>query len=984
MGFKNYLAIVVLFILGNVQNIFAQPSNDACASAIPLTVTNGSCSSILYTNVAATTVGSDPAPACWSPATRSHTVWFSFVATTADIELSTNFAGTLANTQIGVYSGTCGSLTQLACQEDVNTAGGLLHTNVILHGLTIGNTYYVMVDGNGTSTGTFGICAQETLPVAPPSPIQDCDTAQFLCNKNNVSIPNGTGGPGLVQTNPSCFGSPGERASWWYTFTVATSGTLNFTITPNGSVDYDFAVYNVTTGCPGTELVCNWDGTTGATGLCGTAFGCENTITVTAGQTYAILVDRYTSASTFGFVMDFTGTTATFTSPTPSFTASAACLGQATNFTNTTIGSNTYSWNFGDGFTSNLENPSHTYAATGTYNVTLLVTTVPGGCQNQIIIPVTVSPIPTVNAGSDTSTCSGACVTLSGATNATGYTGPLSLSNTTSYTIPDSSTTGVSSPINVTGVLPATIGAGSIASVCINLSHGWDSDLDIFLRCPDGTLLELSTDNGGSGSNYTSTCFTPTAVNVIGSAGNTTPPFTGTYAPEQAFSTLNGCTANGTWELFVQDDLGGVTGTITGWTITFNNTYPPFVWSPTTAMTGANTLTPSVCPTSTTTYTLTAYGAGGCVVTDTVLVTVTPGPTLTLTSAAATTNQSVCANSPITNITYSVAGGATGATVSGLPAGVTGSYLAGVFTISGTPTTPGTYNYTVTTTGGGCTAATATGVINVNNAPVLTSITSTTPICSGNNAVFNLTGTPNAIITYNINGGTSQTITLSAAGTASVTVPSVVANTTLNATNVAAAGTSVIGNGLSASGGINPTNATGVISALGAAATTTNCSTIDNANNTQTITLQHLVPAGTIITISIARDNNQGSVNISDGTSNIGAFSAGPNDILQQITVTTTVATNTIVITRVNGTTWVDGVQYTIILPGCSNAITSSNTVVVSPLNTIAAGTSQTVCVNSAITNITLATTGATGATFTGLPAGVTGSWAANVVTISG
>ena len=53
-------------------------------------------------------------------------------------------------------------------------------------------------------------------------------------------------------------------------------------------------------------------------------------------------------------------------------------------------------------------------------------------------------------------------------------------------------------------------------------------------------------------------------------------------------------------------------------------------------------------------------------------------------------------------------------------------------------------------------------------------------------------------------------------------------------------------------------------------------------------------------------------------------------------------------------------------------------------MNTIAAGTNQTVCINSAITNITLATTGATGATFTGLPAGVTGSWSGNLVTISG
>lgn len=45
----------------------------------------------------------------------------------------------------------------------------------------------------------------------------------------------------------------------------------------------------------------------------------------------------------------------------------------------------------------------------------------------------------------------------------------------------------------------------------------------------------------------------------------------------------------------------------------------------------------------------------------------------------------------------------------------------------------------------------------------------------------------------------------------------------------------------------------------------------------------------------------------------------------------------------------------------------------------------QTVCINTAITNITYSTTGATGiGTPTGLPAGVTASWSSNVVTISG
>jgi hypothetical protein len=52
---------------------------------------------------------------------------------------------------------------------------------------------------------------------------------------------------------------------------------------------------------------------------------------------------------------------------------------------------------------------------------------------------------------------------------------------------------------------------------------------------------------------------------------------------------------------------------------------------------------------------------------------------------------------------------------------------------------------------------------------------------------------------------------------------------------------------------------------------------------------------------------------------------------------------------------------------------------------TSASGTdNQSVCVNEAITPITYGTTGATGANFSGLPAGVTGSFAGGNITISG
>ncbi|MBS1918657.1 MAG: lamin tail domain-containing protein [Bacteroidetes bacterium] len=114
-------------------------------------------------------------------------------------------------------------------------------------------------------------------------------------------------------------------------------------------------------------------------------------------------------------------------------------------------------------------------------------------------------------------------------------------------------------------------------------------------------------------------------------------------------------------------------------------------------------------------------------------ITVNLNSTISLTSAAGTNNQSFCQGTTLTPITYAVGGGATGANVSGLPAGVSGSFSGGVFTISGTPTASGIFNYTVTTTGP-CTNVSATGRITVNATPVIT-LTSPNPItvCSGEN-----------------------------------------------------------------------------------------------------------------------------------------------------------------------------------------------------------------------------------------------------------
>ncbi len=87
--------------------------------------------------------------------------------------------------------------------------------------------------------------------------------------------------------------------------------------------------------------------------------------------------------------------------PTPAFTVNAPyCATRSISFTDASVPNSgtitTWLWNFGDGNTSNAQNPTHTYAAAGTYTVTLQVTT-SKGCTNiaaQQIINVSVLPLP--------------------------------------------------------------------------------------------------------------------------------------------------------------------------------------------------------------------------------------------------------------------------------------------------------------------------------------------------------------------------------------------------------------------------------------------------------------------------------------------------------------------------------------------------------------------------------------------------------------
>ena len=67
-----------------------------------------------------------------------------------------------------------------------------------------------------------------------------------------------------------------------------------------------------------------------------------------------------------------------------------------------------------------------------------------------------------------------------------------------------------------------------------------------------------------------------------------------------------------------------------------------------------------------------------------------------------------------------------------------------------------------------------TSSVVVNPLPVATISAPSSFACIGSNAIFNVTGTPNAVVSYTINGGTPQAVTLDASGAAVLDIPSVV------------------------------------------------------------------------------------------------------------------------------------------------------------------------------------------------------------------
>ncbi|MFT6916932.1 MAG: subtilisin-like proprotein convertase family protein, partial [Motiliproteus sp.] len=106
------------------------------------------------------------------------------------------------------------------------------------------------------------------------------------------------------------------------------------------------------------------------------------------------------------------------------------------------------------------------------------------------------------------------------------------------------------------------LNASDLDSVGFDVVHTYVRDLVFDLIAPDGSQINLVTQEGSSQNNFTNTVIATEG----GSIGTASAPFTGTYSPEEAFSHLTG-TAEGVWTLVISDVLRVDVGYLNNWSV---------------------------------------------------------------------------------------------------------------------------------------------------------------------------------------------------------------------------------------------------------------------------------------------------------------------------------------------------------------------------------------------------------------------------------
>jgi hypothetical protein len=255
------------------------PTNDGCAAATTLALNN-------VAIAGNTALASNDGTSSCDP--TGNDVWYVFTTTsTGLVDLDT--CGSLIDTVLTVYSGTCGSLTELACNDDCGgtPCGG---TSSCLSSVLSAGTYYVRVSDKGAG-GIVSVRGN----FKPEN--DDCTGAITLAIPSSNAITY-AGANNELASVPVCNGpEPGQSQSFtltkgvWYKVNSATSQTITVD-TLGGTADTKLWVYDGSAGCG--SLVC----VTANDDIEGSPFRSKLAFVAASGVDYYILLAPFSSTAT--------------------------------------------------------------------------------------------------------------------------------------------------------------------------------------------------------------------------------------------------------------------------------------------------------------------------------------------------------------------------------------------------------------------------------------------------------------------------------------------------------------------------------------------------------------------------------------------------------------------------------------------------------------------------------------------------------------
>lgn len=770
------------------------PTNDEACSAIQLPAVTSACDFLSFTTVGATTSTTSPTPAScaggsapqqggFNNTPQPKDVWFKItVPSSGKIAITAQPGYGISDGVMALYSGTCSSLTQIACSDDYNYPGTANDYKpfILSTGLTPGATVYLRYWAfNGNTTDVFGICVS--------TPTNDnCSNNLYICDLNNYSGTTSaaytidrpcnmrgnaeeavtyTYTPGICQGGIFGLGGPwgtGAPAcdvqinnNSWIRFTASnTSATLTVNIYncfkgnyPTGGIQMQ--MFSASTACCDFTPVSDFK--EGSTQLTITA----NNLTI--GQDYYLMIDGF-GGDICSYSISATGGVQF---PDITTTSSSICLGQTITL-NGPAGATSYLWSPGGQTTQNITvTPNYSQ----TYN--LEVTGVCGDRQ-YLSIAITVNNPPTATASSNSPVCEGQTINLTSSGGGTySWSGPGGWTSSSQNPSRTGATTGMAGTYNVT-VTSAT-GCTSTSSVSVTVNTNPTANAGNGGPYCAGQTIALNSSGGNfyawSGPNsYSSALQNPTIINA-------TTGMAGTYYV--TVTNAGNCTATNSTVVTVNSNPSPnasntgpyCEGQIMQFNATGGTSYSwsgPGGWT----STGAMPTRPGASSSTAGLYTVTVTGTGNCTATTTTTVTLYNNPT-----PSASNTGPYC---PGETIELNATGG-TGYSWTG-PLSFTSS-VPSPTRPSATTAMAGVYTVTVTSSDG-CTATTTTTVV-VNNNPTanagpdasIPNGTSTTlsGSATGGSGSYSYSWSPAGLL-QNAGDPSPQTVNLSASTTFTVTV----------------------------------------------------------------------------------------------------------------------------------------------------------------------------------------------------------------------